>query len=47
MTIFDDIERVSKKSNFPDPTKYNKVDSEVDKSKLKSNLSKAENSNFV
>lgn len=46
-TIFDEIEHIQKKFNYPETGKYDKVVTEVDRTKLKSNLSKAENSNFL
>ena len=38
---------MSKKYNFPSSVKYSKVESEVDKSKLKGNMNKADNSTYL
>ena len=46
-TIFDEISDYSKKYNYPSSVKYSKVDNTVSKAKLKSNMEKAENSNFL
>jgi hypothetical protein len=41
------MEHFSKKSNFPGAGTYGKVEVETDRARLKSNISKAENSNYL
>ena len=41
-TIFDELEHQTKKKNIPAAGKYDKIDVDPDKSKLKSDMSRAE-----
>jgi hypothetical protein len=41
------MQHVQKKQNFPGAGTYGQVSVDVDKTKLKSNLNKAENSNYL
>ena len=47
LTIFDELEHASKKLNFPGAGTYGKVEVQTDRAKLKSDISKAENSNYL
>jgi hypothetical protein len=46
-TIFDEIEHNTKRANFPGAGAYGKVEVQTDRTRLKSNISKAENANYL
>jgi hypothetical protein len=46
-TIFDELEQMQKKFNYPPAGKYDKIETDVDRTKLKSNLGKAAYSSYL